>query len=122
MKTKFSSYLFIFVIVIAMGSCSKSSSYVAPVVTPPAATPGANDVWMQNTAFTPASKTVTVGTTITWTNKDNVSHDVTSSTAGLFTSPTMGKDATFSYKFDVAGTYGYKCTFHPGMSGTIIVQ
>jgi plastocyanin len=105
----FSSFLFLY-------SCSKSSS-----VAPPAAAPGTNEVWMQNTAFVPSVKTITVGTTITWTNKDNADHDVTSNN-GSFFSPTMGKNATYSHKFDAVGTYDYNCTFHSGMTGKIIVQ
>jgi plastocyanin len=129
MKTKTFSYLILLLIVIGMNGCSKSSSYL-PVSTNPGGTnpggggstsPGANDVWMQNTAFNPSSKTVAVGTTITWTNKDAMNHNVTS---GSFTSsPTMGQGATYSFTFNTAGTYNYQCTFHPTtMNGTIIVQ
>lgn len=124
MKTNFFSYLIMVIIVIGMNGCSKSSSDVLPVVNNPGGgnpSPGANEVWMQNTAFTPATKTITAGTTITWTNKDATSHDVASLT-GVFTSPTMGQGATFSYTFTAAGTYNYRCTFHQGMNGTIIVQ
>jgi plastocyanin len=76
---------------------------------------------MQNTTFVPSQRTVSVGTTITWTNKDNADHDV-ASTTGVFSSPTMGKNATFSYTFNTAGTFNYVCNFHPGMTGKIIVQ
>ncbi len=129
MKTKLFSYLAMIVIIIWISSCSKSNSYV-PVTTytgtnttnttgSTSTSPGANEVWMQNTAFVPASKTITVGTTITWTNKDASTHDVSSS---AFTSPDMGQNATFSYTFTTVGTYNYKCVFHAGMNGTIIVQ
>lgn len=130
MKTKLFTYLTLLIIVIGMNSCSKSNSYV-PVGTNSgntgsntgntATSPGANEVWMQNTSFVPATKTVTVGTTITWTNKDAATHDVKSG-SGLFSSPSMGQNATFSYTFAAAGTYNYNCAFHPGMNGTIIVQ
>ena len=106
----------IFSTLLFLNSCSKSSSVAAPV-----GTPGTNEVWMQNTTFVPSVKTISVGTTITWTNKDNTDHDVTS-TSGLFISPAMAKNATFSYKFDAVGTYDYICTFHSGMTGKIIVQ
>jgi plastocyanin len=128
MKTKIFSYLILLLIVIGMNGCSKSSSYLPGSTNPGGsnpgggtASPGANEVWMQNTAFNPAMKTIAVGTTITWTNKDAASHDVTSAT-GLFASPTMGQNATFSFTFTAAGTYNYRCTFHPGMNGTITVQ
>ena len=116
----FFKYLALIIIVLGMGSCSKSSNDVTGGTTPP--TPGANEVWMQNTTFVPSTKTVAVGTTITWTNKDAATHDVKSNTAGLFASPSMGQGATFSYTFTKAGSFGYTCVFHTGMNGTIIVQ
>jgi plastocyanin len=131
MKTKFFSYLILIIIVIGMNSCSKSNSYMPATTTTnttastttgsTSASQGANEVLMQNTSFVPATKTIAVGTTITWTNKDAETHDVASST-GLFKSPSMGQNATFSYTFNTAGTYNYSCVFHSGMNGTIIVQ
>ena len=123
MKTKIFSYLILLLIVIGMNGCSKSSNYLPANNNPGGGTPspGANEVWMQNTAFNPSTKTVAVGTTITWTNKDATSHDVKSAT-GVFSSSTMAMNATFSYTFAAAGTYNYSCTFHQGMNGTIIVQ
>jgi len=122
MKTKFFSFLILVLIVTGLNGCSKSSSYV-PVSNNPGGgtTPGANEVWMQNTAFNPSTKTIAAGTKITWTNKDASTHDVVSATSA-FSSPSMGQGATFSFTFAAAGTYNYSCTFHPGMNGTIIVQ
>jgi plastocyanin len=82
--------------------------------------PGANEVFIQNMAFNPVSKTVTVNSTITWTNKDGTDHTVTSNT-GLFDSGTVKSNGTFSYTFNAEGTYSYHCTFHPTMTGTIQV-
>ena len=81
--------------------------------------PGTNEVWMQNISFVPSTKTIMTGTTITWINKDASIHDVSSR---AFTSPDMAQNATYSYTFNVAGTYNYKCIYHTGMNGTIIVQ
>src|ERR1035437_5565060 len=108
---------------IIANSCSKSSdgTPTTTTTTTTGSTPGTNEVWMKNLAFTPSSKTVAVGTTITWTNKDTDTHDVTNST-GLFQSTSLGLGGTFSFQFNTAGTYTYRCTFHSGMTGTIIVQ
>ncbi len=109
--------------VIGMNGCSKSSNTL-PVGVPNggvSAGPKANEVWMQNTTFNPSTRTVAAGTTVTWINKDAVSHDVTSNT-GLFASPPMSMNDPWVYTFTTAGTYNYHCTFHPGMNGTIIVQ
>jgi plastocyanin len=89
--------------------------------------PGANEVWMQNIAFNPNVLNVSVGTTVKWTNKDNVNHTVTSGTptspSGLFDSGTIAPNGTFSFTFSAAGTYPYFCRVHsPKMTGTVIVK
>jgi len=120
----FFSMIIISVMAVMIG-CNKSSS---SVTTPTSGgTPGANEVWMQGIAFVPVAKTISVGTTITWTNKDNTAHTVTSGTPnspdGTFNSGNMNSGATFSYKFTAAGTYKYYCVIHGAMmTATMTVQ
>ncbi len=87
--------------------------------------PGANEVWIEGSAFNPANKVVTQGTTITWTNKDAATHTVTSGLptkpSGKFDSGDLGQNATYSFKFDSSGTYSYYCKHHSGMTGSITV-
>lgn len=90
-----------------------------PVVTP-TPTPGGSNVLIQSSAFSPATITVTAGTTVTWTNKDAIAHTVTSD-ASLFDSGSMAANGVYSYTFATAGTYPYHCTFHTMMTGTVIV-
>jgi plastocyanin len=71
--------------------------------------------------FGPASLTVSAGSTVTWTNKDDEPHTVVSDTA-LFRSGALDTDESFSFRFDKPGTYHYACSIHPRMVGTIIVQ
>jgi plastocyanin len=71
--------------------------------------------------FAPTSLTVTAGSTVTWTNKDDEPHTVVSDT-GVFRSGAMDTNESFSFKFDKPGTYHYACSIHPRMVGTIIVQ
>lgn len=89
-------------------------------------TPGANEVFIQGMAFSPADRTVSIGTTIKWTNKDNTTHTVTSGVpgapSGLFDSGNIGNNATFSFTFNQAGTFKYYCKIHSSMTGTITVQ
>lgn len=90
-------------------------------------TPGQNEVWMQNISFKPASITVSVGTTIKWTNKDNTIHTVTSGTPGspdgLFDSGNLSNGGTFSFTFNTKGTFQYYCKPHQSsMKGTVVVQ
>lgn len=69
--------------------------------------------------FSPASLTVRVGTTVTWTNNDSVAHNVR---GGPLHSPTLNHGASYSHTFTRAGTYHYVCTIHPGMHGTVIAK
>ena len=75
---------------------------------------------MVSSKFSPAEKTITKGTTITWINKDSYDHNVTCT--GWFASPNFGKEETFSFKFDSVGVYDYRCTLHLTMTAKIIVQ
>ena len=71
--------------------------------------------------FAPASLTVTAGTTVVWTNKDDEVHSVAGE-HGLFRSGGLDTGERFSFRFDKPGTYHYACTLHTRMAGTIIVQ
>jgi predicted lipoprotein with Yx(FWY)xxD motif/plastocyanin len=64
--------------------------------------------------------TVSVGTTVIWTNEDDAAHTVTAND-GSFDSGDIAKGETFSFKFEKAGTFDYTCTIHPNMKGQVIV-
>ena len=86
--------------------------------------PGLNEIFIQSDkwdAFNPPSITVSQGTTITWTNKKNEKHTVTSDD-GLLDSGDLDKGKKFSYTFSTAGTFRYHCMHHSAMRGTVIVQ
>ena len=76
-------------------------------------------VTIDNFTFAPAQLTVKVGTTVTWTNHDDIPHTVVS--AGKFRSKTLDTDNSFSFTFTAAGTFAYHCGIHPSMKGTVIV-
>lgn len=80
-----------------------------------------NEVIIQSMAFIPATLTVSVGTTVRWKNKDSMAHTVTSDT-GAWDSGNIDINAVFNFPFTAAGTYHYHCSYHPSMTGTIIVQ
>jgi plastocyanin/glucose/arabinose dehydrogenase len=96
----------------------------APVPAAPVASASAS-VAIQNFSFDPQTLTVAPGTTVTWTNNDEVQHTVTwddrSVDSGL-----LGQGETFSYTFTEPGTYGYFCIPHgspgAGMFGTVVVS
>lgn len=71
-------------------------------------------------AFTPGGLTVATGTTVTWTDKSDAPHTVTSDT-GMFGSSQLSENQTFRFTFSQAGTYNYHCMVHSYMHGTITV-
>src|SRR4051794_20837811 len=83
-------------------------------------TEGAPEVVMDNFNFTPAAVSVPVGTTVMWTNHDDVPHNVVS-TEMKFKSPVLDTDERFSHRFDSPGAYKYFCSIHPKMTGRIVV-
>jgi plastocyanin len=84
-----------------------------------AASPAA--VKIDNFAFTPATLTITAGTTVTWKNEDDSPHRIGDKN-GTFKSAALDTDDTFSHTFAAPGEYPYICTIHPYMAGKIIVK
>ena len=70
--------------------------------------------------FSPATITVHVGDTITWTNNGPSPHTATASN-GSFNTGTLKKGQSASHTFTQAGTFAYICTIHPFMHGTVVV-
>ena len=121
----FISISFTLAILSMLNSCSKPLDNMYGLGGNPGGTgtkgsPGTNEVWIQGMAFSPSSITVVAGTTITWTNKDAVSHTVTSD-AGLFDSGSISSKGTYSYTFSTPGTYQYHCSIHTLMTSKVIV-
>jgi Icc protein len=77
-------------------------------------------VAVDNFSFAPATTSVPVGATITWTNRDDVPHNIVS-TEQKFKSPVLDTDERFSHRFDAPGSYKYFCSIHPMMTGRIVV-
>ncbi len=88
-----------------------------------AAAPKSNAVKVQidNFSFTPQTLTIHPGTQVTWINKDDVPHTV-SSVDKKFASKALDTDEQFSFVFTAPGTYKYYCAIHPHMTGIIVVQ
>ncbi len=81
-----------------------------------------NTVTIDNFSFTPASLTVKAGTTVTWTNKDDIPHGIGATNNAFKKSAALDTDESFSFTFATPGTYQYFCYLHPKMVGTIVVQ
>jgi plastocyanin len=90
------------------------------LATPPSNATSA-EVKIDNFSFTPATLTVSAGTTVTWTNHDDIPHTVVSDDKSM-KSKALDTDDKFSFSFSKPGTYSYFCSLHPKMKGVIVVQ
>ena len=82
----------------------------------------ASAVSIDNFTFTPQTLTVKLGTTVTWTNKDDIPHGVASANNAFSKSKALDTDDSYSFTFTTPGTYQYFCYIHPHMTGTIVVE
>jgi plastocyanin len=92
-----------------------------PLVAADPNAPGGPRVSVENFNFTPADLTVARGTTVTWTNHDDVEHTVTASD-NSFGSSAIEAEASFSFTFSQPGTFSYFCAIHPFMTARVTVQ
>lgn len=79
------------------------------------------EVRIDNFSFGPTEVTVPAGTTVTWTNHDDIPHTVVS-TDKVFKSKVLDTDDRFSFTFSDPGTYPYFCSIHPKMTGKVVVK
>jgi len=91
----------------------------SPTVLPSPESESGQVVSINNLKFSPAILKVQQGSTVIFTNNDTVAHTVT---AVSFDSGTIQPNKSFSHVFSQKGTFTYKCTLHPTMTGTIIVE
>jgi len=94
--------------------------YASPSPSAPVSS-GVVQVAYRNIAIAPDTLRVKVGSTIKWTNYDQVEHNVTSEGGPQkFASKTFGENGTFEIKALKPGVLHYECTIHPAsMNGTI---
>lgn len=100
------------------GITSGHKSYAAIAQEKPASTA---EVKIDNFSFGPMAITVSVGTTVTWINRDDIPHTVVS-TDKVFKSKVLDTDEKFSFTFTKPGEYPYFCSIHPKMTGKVVVQ
>jgi plastocyanin len=114
-------------LVSALVSCGGGDTTVTPP--PPQCATGTFCLTISNTFF-PMTMTVAAGSTVAWEN-DSGLHNVTWDTAAGRAAAAAGDGAgditdfssgTHTRVFNTAGTFGFHCTIHPGMNGTLTVQ
>ena len=82
---------------------------------------GGTSAEMRAMAFAPTRIEVTAGTTVVWTNQDQLVHTVVADD-GSWNSGDVAPGATWSHRFDTPGTYAFHCTPHPFMKGVVVVK
>ena len=109
--------------VFAFGAAVPSAAGQPKVETTAQAAPAGNvvEVKVDNFSFSPQTITVKPGTTVIWTNRDDIPHTVVSDDK-VFKSKVLDTDEKFSFTFDKAGNFPYFCSIHPKMTGKVIVQ
>lgn len=134
-RTRFSFVSLAIAAALLAGACggTPSSEPNEPAAEPERA------VALEGLTFDPKELTVSPGTTITWTNEDEVAHTVTSGIKGEQGVPGVSKGmpdrpdgafdealddrgASYAFTFDEPGTYEYFCRIHGGMTGVVIVE
>ena len=102
-----------------LGGCggdTASSTSAAGSSSPASAT----SVAISNFSFAPPALQVSVGQTVTWSNRDGSTHTVTS-VDGKFDTGTIAPGASGMVTFRTVGTFRYRCNIHQFMMGTVTV-
>lgn len=111
----------VLVVVGALVGCGGSTGRAGPPSLAPTSTASApQTVEIRNYSYTPQNITVSVGTTVIWVQDDSTIHTVTD--AGVFDSGPLSRGQRYSHTFRTSGTYTYRCTVHPAMTGTVTVH
>lgn len=125
---------FLFAMLLALSACAGEE--------PPSSareSPAPTDVSIAGFAFEPPQIEVDRGDAVTWVNRDDITHTVTSGRPkrqgipgvskdrdaepdGTFDSGTMELDDAFTHTFDEQGTFIYYCAIHAGMKARIVVR
>ena len=103
-----------------LGGAALLMSAVPAIASAASTTPSAA-VQIDNFTFKAPTLTVKPGTTVTWTNRDDIPHTVVSKD-GVFKSKVLDTGDQFSFTFAKPGQFGYYCSLHPHMTGTIVVK
>jgi len=107
----------------ALALCTCALALASTTLSTPAAEAGAPvRVEIRNFAFAPQTITVPAGTRVSWINRDEEPHTVTSA-GGLFKSSlALDTGDTYTATFAKPGTYAYYCSVHPMMVATVVVR
>jgi plastocyanin len=94
---------------------------VAAAIIVPAAAAAEIEISIDNFTFSPQRLVMKAGTSVTWTNRDDIPHTIVA-TGKEFKSKVLDTDDKFSFTFTTPGSYEYFCSLHPHMTGMIVVE
>jgi plastocyanin len=117
----FAGTLMLGLLLAACGGGTAPTTTAVPTSSPTASAEGAASVTIQGFAFSPAEITVRAGDTVTWTNRDAVTHTVTQEGMGWNSGDVRGGQS-YSKTFDTVGIFDYFCLYHTYMKGRVIVE
>ena len=98
-------------------------STAADAASPGASTavPGGQAISIKDFSFNPASVSIKVGDSVTWSNADGAAHSIQSGNDAFDSPDKIAPATSFSFTFATAGTFTYICGIHPYMKGTVVV-
>ena len=95
---------------------------VLPLLWLAAASGDTTGIGIDNFSFGQGIVTIGAGTTIVWTNRDDIPHTVTGLGGAGFRSQALDSGDTYAFTFAQRGTFSYFCSLHPRMRGTVVVK
>lgn len=114
------------VLLVGCGGSEKKSSTPKSASTPSAASaasaPTGDSVAIKGFKYAPPSISTKVGGEVSFKNADNAAHTVTADMGSAFDSGTINQGQSKTITFPKAGTFTYRCDFHPFMHGTVVVK
>jgi plastocyanin len=114
--------LFLLAMALVLAACTSGTPSGTPASTASGGSAKANSIIIHNFAFSPNSLTVAPGATVTVTNKDQVTHTLTTTRGGFNTGDIPGGTSKTFTAPNTPGTYPYICSIHQYMSGTLVVS
>jgi len=129
MKARLTIWLPAFVMALVLGvSCSDSSTPSGPSDTPGGGGGTPADLTITivgmngSQSFSPNPGTIRVGQRVAWLNADSVAHTATANGGSFNTGILAPGSTSAAITITAAGSFGYHCTLHPEMVGTLTVN
>src|SRR6266567_2519124 len=92
-----------------------------PTPTPTPKPPVTKTIIVLGSGYSPSTVTVPPGSTLIFKSNSDIDHTVTQTNGSTF-DKVIPAHGTITLKLTKPGTYKYYCTYHPFMTGTIIVE